>query len=328
MAISKSDIKFYLTGEDPETSQATRPLSTGGYPSTIEYLTSTTLSSAVGRAATALTVPSVTGFTSASYVLVGDEVVGVETPDSGDTSLAATARGSLGTNARYQPAGSLVYPLSVSSLFDGRSNADRKQYRCVAIKNTSDTETAYDVSVYLKAPSVNTESVVRFAVEIPRADAYTGVASSGSKSTLTDLSIPSTFADNAFAGCVVVMGSGENEGEYKTVLSYDAASRTMVFDGSFTSRVGDGDSFDVRPSPAQRVVSGRVSPVFGGDRVGDLSAASSSAVAQTIDVHGNRGNGSDLLPGDVVYVWFERTLGKNAEAYDNNRVVLALRYRK
>ena len=56
-----------------------------------------------------------------------------------------------------------------------------------------------------------------------------------------------------------------------------------------------------------------------------LSEADSSSPI-IIDVSGERTNGDDLKFNDVTYVWLERSLRKDSEAFVDNNAILTVNY--
>ena len=74
-----------------------------------------------------------------------------------------------------------------------------------------------------------------------------------------------------------------------------------------------GDFLSVSPADANGAVTLNNSQLY----VADFAGASGTISVPVV---------SDLLPNDVIYVWIERTIEKGAENFDNNDIVLNIRY--
>ena len=321
MPISKTDLKFYLTHIDPHQTQDDPSQSVGGYASDTEAFPETTTTAVIDRGDTSVPVVSGDAVLGHDYLLVGDELVKVASVSS--SSVTVSARGVLGTESRTHLSGTAVRAMGFTALFGNDFNESLKQYRCIALKNTSTTQTAYSVSVYLRYPSRSEGSTVRMAVEVPSNDTHTGTVASGTTLSVTDNTISSTYADNALVGAVVTFTSGDLTGTSALVASYDKETKTMTFTEALASAPEASDAYLLSAGPCQRLMNGEIAPEIG-TKVTSFSAATTP---QTISIDG-RVHLSSLRPGDVVYVWLERSLSRNAEAFDNNRAVLAVRYSK
>lgn len=47
-----------------------------------------------------------------------------------------------------------------------------------------------------------------------------------------------------------------------------------------------------------------------------------------MNIGGNRLNGSDLRPNEVIYVWIERSISESNDEFINNRFSLSVKYSK
>ena len=218
-----------------------------------------------------------------------------------------------------------------STLFNSHLSPSLKQYRCVAVKNTNASSDAKSVVFFFKQPSQNANCSFRMAVERPAVDTYNGTTTTslaGNLLAIQDSSISGTYADNAFAGCVLEILGGTNSGVKRKIISYDQSSHIIVVDASYAVAVENSISYIIHPSPSQRLLSGMddLPNTFGSAPVTAFSAPTTPADAIGINVGGTRIHGADLKPNDVVYIWFERVLTRNADAYTNNTIVLATQF--
>lgn len=326
MAINKTDLKFYLTHAEPLQEQYDPSASIGGYASSTEAMATTATSQQRGRDANTIALGSAPTVAGREFLLVGDELM--ELVATGDTT-AEVLRGVAGTESRSHVSGAPASGLGVLDLFDNEFGDDLRQYRCVALMNTSETEIAYDVSVYLRYGSRNPNATFKVAVEVPSSAAVTGTADSGTTLSMTDEGMDAIeYEDNAYRGAVLTILSGTHAGRSLMIASYDKDSRTVTFAEALPSSIASGTSYRIDAGPAQRLLRGTARPIFGEDEVSTLEERPTPETAQWINVNSLRPTGGDLMPGDLVYVWIERTLKKNAESFDNNSVVLAVRYTK
>lgn len=321
MAINRSDIKFFLTAIDPLVGQSYRDQSLGGYPSTTPALLDVVLHGAIGRADATVVLESTTGMLGTKMLMIGDELIQVSNVQNG--TVAVTARGAAGTTARCHVAGEMVAAIRPLDLFNNQLDPQNlSQYRCIAVKNTSASETAYDMAFYLRYASHNPFCTVSMAVEIPHNDYWANAATSGDKKRIVDALLPDFYTDNAFKDATISVGS-----HVTTVQSYDAETKSIVLTDQRATAIAAGEAYIIYPGPAQRTLSGFIRPASGTDLVSSFEAPVMPEQAITLNVHGNRFNEAQLKPNDVAYIWFKRTLKKNAVRFDNNSVMLAVRYR-
>ena len=330
MAINKSDIKFYLTSAEPENEQTLYSQSIGGHAATVTGDASaslvypeTTLSSATGLYDSTLTLAGFADLTGLSYISMHNEII--KTKMIASNSVTVSKRTLNGLRNSYISS-DIVRGIPISSIFDNSFNSDGKQYRCLAIKNLSSTETANNVLVYIKQSSHNPQSDIRVTVEMPQNDVLTGTTTSGGTNTaVRDSTLMGVFSDNHFQNAVLRFTSGANINQFRTIISYDDSSGIFVLDSSLPFVAGLGQGYRIEAGPSQRIKSGIVSPVFGTTRVTSLSSASRSNPI-SIDVSDSRDHGSSLQPDDVFYIWIERKLIKNSSQFDENSMVITLNY--
>lgn len=325
MAISKNDLKFYFTHVEPLQEQADPANSVGGYISTTEVLAGTTLTSLFALSQTTAFVTSTESLTGKAWILIDDEIVGINSIAEEDR-VGTKARTLYNMNPTIHVSGSKVYGIGQIDVFGNEFSRERKQYRCLVLKNTSETQTAHNISVYLKYASNNPSTTVRFAIERPLSNYYEGAATSGTSLSITDTGIPEFYEDNAFRDAIVEIMDGDNEGETRTVTSYDQDTSTLMLDTAFANRITAGTTFVIYPSPAQRLINGIATPQTDTDGISEWSSVTDSTVAVSAALRTSYDNYEDLGPGDVLYIWLERQLGDKVPVFQDNRVVLAIRY--
>jgi len=324
MAISRSDIKLYRTSSEPSLAQAVYSQSVGGYPSTTLVYPETTLTANTGLYSNAITISFDSAMENSDYLSVNDEIVQVTAVTS--ANVTAVQRAVNGTR-QIHLSGNVVRGLSSSSgLFNSEFNQNKRQYRCVALKNTSSTDTATDVSVYLKQGSFNTGSTIKLAVEMPLNDYETGTATSGSTMAVVNSSIATLFSDNHFSLALLRMTSGSNVNQERLIASYDDTTGTFTLASELPFAVSSGDTYAVEPGPAQRLADGTATPTSGVSRVSSFSRIAEDD-AVSIDVTGSRDGGDDLMPNDVIYIWVERELTRDSTPYSNNLAVIGVNYK-
>jgi hypothetical protein len=320
MAVDKSDLKFYLTGSEPGTTQASTAQSIGGHLSTTPFNPATLLSSAIDLYGTNITVDSAI---TNPYVLIGDEVVHIASTVG--LSLTASERASIGTFRRFHDADEPLYGVSQDNLFNNSFSSDKKQYRCIAVKNQNSSSTFFDLQFYFKYGSRNANSTLKMAVEVPSTEIVTGTATSGSTISLVDSSKEEQFEDE-LDGNYLVVTSGANVNLGRQIAAFDRRTGAFTFLSAFSSPIVTGTTYRVENAPSQRSVSGIIAPETDTTLVSDFSTVSSYSTSLSID-RGDRINGPDLHPYEIVYLWVERTLGTNQDEYLDNRIVITASYR-
>lgn len=319
-----SDIKMYLTSLEPDLEQMNYSQSIGGHISESLLYPETTLASALGLYDTSITLTDATDLIGYNYLSAINEIIKVGTISS--VNVTATERGVNGAIG-YYPSG--TYVQGVSSPLNDSFNVDREQYRCYAVKNTSDSESAYNLSVFFSQLSENTNTTMKLALEIPKSQGITGVSTSWTSSMLIDSSIAGTYDDNFFTESYITFEDSPNAGEKRRISSYDGTTGTFVFADSlpldYDSLVHSSSiNYTVDASPAQRVKSGVDAPADT-DYITAFSEASSRDNAVTLSQLEAEGN---LLFGEIIYIWIEREIGKSSDPYEENSFVLSIDFEK
>ena len=333
MAIFKS----YLTSLEPDMSQTIYSQSIGGYYSNSLLYIETTLASTVGLYDTSipLETPSSGSWTQwqgVEYINIGNEVIQVFPIVNGN--ITVVQRGYNGIINMHKD-GDEVRAFS-QQLFNSAFNDDYKQYRCIAIKNESlllenpsGGSVAYNFSVNLKQNSRNNDSLIKISLEQPASQYISSTSTSWTTMQIVDTSLIGVYSDNYFKEAYLKILSGGNaSGQGKIINSFDSTTGTFTFYSSFSSLYNyDGNvDYEILPAPAQRIKTGAISPMVGNSNV--LSFVETSILSPLrfimTDVSGTEI--SDLYPNDVVYIWFERTVEKGAENFNNNDIVLNVNY--
>lgn len=319
-----SDIELYLTSLEPGCPQTNYSQSIGGHISTSRMYPQTTFASAVGLYDTSIEITDASDLLGYEYISMGNEIAKVESITG--TTVTVTERGVNGTIGYYSSA--TIVQGGASPLSDA-FNEDRKQYRCYAVKNISSTETAYDTTAYFKQLSENTNTTIKLALEYPKSQGIAGTSTIWTSSMLIDSSLDGTYVDNFFVDSYMLITSGPNSGYTRRINSYDGSTGAFVFGDSLTT---DYDSslysniigYTVDASPSQRVKDGTTEPPST-DYISDFSSASSRDLAvQLVSLDGT----GSIAPGEIIYVWIERGVGKSNASYDENSFVLSIDFTK
>ena len=330
-------LKLYLTSLEPDLNQTIYSQSIGGYVSNSLVYPETTLSSTIGLYDTNLSLAtpasgSWSEWQGIEYINIGNELMKV--PSFVNGSIVVSQRG---YNDIYNVhlEGDIARAAASKELFNDVFNDSYKQYRCVAIKNVSTNSTdpsneqiAYDLEVYIKQNSRNINSDIRIALEKPSSEYITGLSTSWGAMTLVDSSLIGVYEDNYFKEAYLKITNGEASGQGKIISSFDRETGTFTFYNSFSSALDFTvvPTYEVLPSPAQRVKTGVISPIVGSSDVTQFFHPD-AFTPLTFFEQASIFNVSNLSPNDVMYVWIERTVEKGNEEFLNNDFVFNFRYK-
>jgi hypothetical protein len=330
-------LKLYLTSLEPDLNQTIYSQSIGGYVSNSLVYPETTLSSSMGLYDTSLslTTPSSGSWSEwqgIEYINIGNELMKVPSFVNGSIVVSQRAYNNI---YNVHLAGDVARAAASKELFNDVFDDSYKQYRCIAIKNVSTNSSdpsqeqiAYDLEVYIKQNSRNTTSDIKIALEQPSSEYISGASTSWSKTSLVDSSLIGAYEDNYFRDAYLKITDENVSGQDKIVASFDSDTGAFGFYSSFS----DGLDFDttptyeVLPSPAQRIKTGIVSPSFGSTNVTQLFHPN-EFTPLTFFEQASVFNVSNLSPNDVMYIWVERTVEKGNEEFLNNDFVLNFRYK-
>lgn len=335
-----SILKLYLTSLEPDINQTTYSQSIGGYVSNSTLYPETTVSSTVG-----LYDESISLFTppeghwaewqGVEYISIGNELIQVSPIVDG--ALSVVKRG-VNNIINMHKQGDVATASSLKGLFNDVFNEDRKQYRCIAIKNIFDdlndpsiASTAYEVSVYFKQGSRNPDTNVKMALERPSSIYITGTATSWTTMQIIDTSLIGIYEDNYFKDAYLKITGGEALGQGKVISSFDSETGTLTFYNSFSSAYDYtvNPDYEILPASSQRVKTGTVSPVLSEDNEDTTSftSASENLPLRFYD-SGSIVTIAKLEPNEVFYIWLERKVSKGTEEYLNNDLVINIRYKE
>ena len=330
-------LKLYLTSLEPDLDQTIYSQSIGGYVSNSLVYPETTLLSTIGLydIDLSLAIPasgSWSEWQGIEYINIGNELIKI--PSFVNGSIVASQR-AYNNIYNVHLSGDVVRTVSARELLNDVFNDSYKQYRCIAIKNVSTNSTdpsneqvAYDLEVFIKQNSRNVNSEIQIALEKPSSEYISGVSTSWSTASLVDTSLIENYEDDYFKEAYLKITSGEASGQGKIVASFDRDTGTFTFYNSFSSDYNFTvfPTYEVLPSPAQRIKTGTVSPGVGSDNVTHFFKSDEFATL-TFFEQASVFNISNLSPNDVMYVWIERTIEKGNEEFLDNDFVLNLRYK-
>jgi len=325
-----SDIKMYLTSLEPNLSQTIDSQSIGGYTSTTFAYPETILSKTIGLYDIELTLNSWSNLSGLSYLSINNEIIKVNAITSNIVSILQ--RGVNGV-LNVHIAGDDVRGTSLNRIFNNVFNDSYKQYRCFAVKNISTGSdpstilTAFNMSVYIFQNSTNINSSFKISVEVPRSQYRDGISTSWTSMTLTDTTISQNLEDNILSDAYLRILDGPNAGMGRVISSFDSSTGIIVFRDAFPFSAGTyipEVSYEIEPSPAQRIKTGIESPVVGTSLVSSFSQPSEESPLN-IDI-GNSLNSSNLYINDIIYIWLERSTKKGSPSFDENSFILNFNY--
>jgi len=330
-------LKLYLTSLEPDLNQTVYSQSIGGYVSNSLVYPETTLSSTVGLydVNLSLATPSSGSWSEwqgIEYINIGSELIKI--PSFVNGSIVVSQRAYNGIY-NVHLSGDVVRAAASKELLNDVFNDSHKQYRCVAIKNVSTNSSdpsqeqiAYDLEVFIKQNSRNVNSDIQIALEKPSSEYISGVSTSWSTSSVVDTSLIAAYEDDYFKDAYLQITNGAASGQGKIVASFDRATGAFTFYNTFSEDYNYDivPTYEVLPSPAQRIKTGTISPNVGSDNVTHFFKPDEFTTL-TFFEQASVFNVSNLSPNDVMYVWIERTIEKGSEKFLDNDFVLNLRYK-
>lgn len=329
----KNDIKLYFTSIEPNLEQNIPKQSLGGYVSPTQIYDTAELQEPLSFYNTVVYLDD-DNLASFSILQIGDELMTVK--EWKNSSAVIDSRNAFGTPIRFHPRGSLVRGIVKNDIFDRILNKNKKQYRCIAIRNTSSTETARNVKVFFKLDSRNILSKTRFAIEIPRSEYYTGnVSLGGSTTTFTDSSLAEKFANGHFISAAITFSSGLDNNQTRIINQYEGKTGKFTVSEELPYKVKSGDIFFVDTSPSQIISSGLIQPsiaVYGGNSipylVSDFQSATFANNGVGINIAEQRSSNGDLKPGETIFVWLERQIDDNNDEFENSRSIISISFNR
>lgn len=327
-----SDIRFYLTSAESVAVQKNLTQSLGGFVSLSEVYNGFSLSEPLSIYDNVMSINtksisynfSIIDLQKSDYLQINDEIVKVGKWVG--TVAYLQERNSFNTPLRMHPKGSIVREIAKNNFFDNNFGADRKQYRCIAVKNTNKNDVAKNMKVFFNIYSRNNLSNVRLAIESPLSDYYTNISSSTGITAFSVSNLVGKFDQNHFVSSPIVFTNGVNIGQIRIVKSYNPTSGILELDQRLPNPISIGDAFYIDTAPSQRIKSGTKKP--SGSNISDFFDVNNKTNALSINVKGNRASGFDLRPDEVIYVWMERSIDESNDEFINNRFSLSILYNK
>jgi hypothetical protein len=327
--ISK-DLRFYLTSVEPISEQKNLAQSIGGFVSSTQVCRGFMLYESVSIYDKTIVVDenalstdySVVDLQKNKFLQIDDEIVRVDKWSG--LSAYLSDRNVYDTPLRMHSKGTVIRELIKNSFFDYNLGPNRKQYRCVAIKNINTENTAKDLRVYFNTNSRNNLSTIKIAIETPKSDYYSGAASTSGITSFAVYDLINTFEDDHYAQSAIVFTSGSNLNQTRIIKSYIKSSGTIILDQKLPYNISAGDSFYIDTAPATRNKSSVKAPV--GENISQFYNPIDFDNSIPINVMGNRVSGNDLKPNEAIYVWLERSIASINDEYENNRFSLSLSY--
>lgn len=327
-----TDLRFFLTTPEPVSVQKNLVQSLGGYVSLSEVYRGYAISDALSiyDKIVYLNTDSISldfslvDLQKSSYLQINDEIVKISKWVSNVGYISE--RNVFGTPLRMHPKGSIIKEISKNDFFDANLGPDRKQYRCIAIKNTNNKDIAKNMKVFCNIPSRNNLSTIRLAIENPISDYYKGTSSSQGITAFSDNSLVGKLTSSHFVSSPIYFINGPNAGQVRLVKSYNPTSGTIEIDQRLPNNISFGESYVIDTAPCQKTKSGTKAP--SGSRVSAFFDANNEESAISINVNGGRDSNVNLLPNEVVYVWIERAISASNDEFLNNRFSLTVSYSK
>ena len=238
MSINSSDLKMYLTGlafdgsnSDGGSEQNDPNLSLGGLRSSTEVNPSTVLSADINETDTLIEVNDLSQMQSASninpaFAIINEEIISytAKSSNTGSGQLLNVVRARFNRIASSHSTNDVISNVSSQNLFDHvkateNQNGDT-EYRCVAIRNTNSSETAYNVKVHL--------SPIK----------WENNATSSTSNTLIDSSITNKFSDDFFNNGTLTILSGTGlsstpSNNIYTISDYDDSLGEFTISGTW-----------------------------------------------------------------------------------------------
>ncbi len=330
-----ANLKLYLTSLEPDMNQSVYSQSIGGYISNSLLYPETSLVSTIGLYNTSLTlnIPESGDWLEwqeLEYINIGNELMKVSPIVNG--SITVLQRG-FNDIFNMHKGGDIAKSSSYKELFNDVFNDNHKQYRCIAIKNVltdvSVDSVAYDISVYFKQNSRNDNSSVKMALEQPLSQYLSSISTEWTSMQLVDTSLIGIYPDNHFKDAYLKIIGGEADGQGRVVSSFDSLTGTFTFFSSFSSLFdySVNVSYEILPSPSQRIKTGTVSPIVGVENMTHFSNPDENSSLKFFEVSSNVFNIDDLKPNDIIYIWLEREVKKGALGFLNNDLVINIKYK-
>jgi len=326
-------VDIYLTSLEPDIVQNNPSQSIGGYCSKSVVYPRTELNSSIGLYNTeiSLRVPD-NGWgewAGIQYLNINSEIIKVK--DVVGSSVKVVQR-SINNILNMHIEDDIVYGVTTTGLFNDVLSESFKQYRCLAIKNTSVFLKGKKCHLFIRQNSRNIDTTIKIAVEIPRSQYLQSTSTSWTSMTLTDISLPSDpsqydFQDDHFKDAYLRIKSGPNIEQGRIVNTYDSITGTFVFYNAlpveYSSSYSSNIDYEVEPAPANRIKMGTEMPLPKTNLMSSFSTWSSESSSIEIDL---TKTSTTLLPNYIFYIWLERTLNKGCSSFELNNIIVDFHY--
>lgn len=324
------DIKFFLTTPEPISMQKNLIQSLGGFVSLSEIYRGGSLLDSLSIYDTTMSVSSkmispdfsLVDLQNSQYLQINDEIIKISKWIG--TIAYISERNSFDTPLRMHPKNSVVREIAKNDFFDKKFGDDRKQYRCIAIKNTNKSDIAKNMKVFFNIYSRNNLSAIRLAIESPISDFYEGVSSSSGITAFSVNDLVDKFEESHFVTAPIVFTGGANTGQNRIIKSYNPTSGTLELDQRLPNTINIGDSFYIDTAPCQKTKSGTKKP--SGSRISSFFDVNGENNSISININGDRNSVNDLKPNEVIYIWIERSIAESNDEFINNRFSLSVSY--
>lgn len=325
-----TDIKFYLTSLEPGIAQTVYSQSIGGYISTSLVNLETTVASIVGLYDTTinLNTPSSGNWSdwgNIEYINIGNEIIKVDTILDG--TISVIQRGVNGVTSMHL-ANNACTGMVTSKLFNNVFDENNKQYRCITVKNTSTNWILREGFIYIKQNSRNINSTFKIAIEIPKSNYLERTSTGWSNIQIIDTSLIGNYDSNIFTDAYLTITSGPNIGQSRIISSFDTDTGIFVLTSSlpydYNAEYSQYVSYNIEPSPAQRIKTGTISPVVDTTYVSAFSKTE-EYYPLSINILGIK-HGGDLNPDNLFYIWIEHSIEKNSDLFENNNIIITIKF--
>ena len=134
------------------------------------------------------------------------------------------------------------------------------------------------------------------------------------------------YPNDYFKNSYLKITGGVNKGQGRIISSFSSSTGTFFLEGSLSE--DSNSSYEIFPSPAQRIKTGTVSPDITESNMTLFFSASknrpirinfndeedASLTSSSLDVH------------NLFYIWVEKTIKRGSSSFDNNDFVINLEY--
>lgn len=323
--------RFYMkyTTLDPTSEQSTPSNSIGGYiaPSPTSVYDEFQILEDISPIQTSFYVTDLPD-SSSGLIQAGLEIMKYEGIDSSNDQITSVTRGiSPGTSFAYNPYNDFAHYLDVDKLFDKKPNSSLVQYRCVAIYLSATAAiTVSNIKVSL-IKNEGTHTNIDIGIEVPETDRHEGTLSANVASGDTTFSSSTGgsfglygFDADYFEGAYVVLDTDGTAFETFITSHSDGGSAEDFVVADTLPALSSGDTVRIWPAAGQRISSEDTRPV---ENSGRFLGFFSEGGIQDITLNER---GTDMLDGDLFYIWIRRELSENTEGKPTTGATILVEY--